>query len=108
MPPRPTRAAPSPPELGLARDSPVPLYHQLATRLRAELQAGRFAAGDRYYTDSLLVERSGLGLLTVRQAGGELVASGLLERRHGSGSYVTPGVDRLRRPAAGGVVLFVG
>ncbi len=99
---------PVPPALELERDSPVPLYHQLATRLKAEMQSGRFAGGDRYYSDSLLVERYGLSLLTIRQAVRELVDGGLLERRHGSGSYVTGAVDRLSAKQEGGVVLFAG
>ncbi len=110
MPRRPAtpQAAPVPPALEFARRSPLPLYHQLAERLRAELKAGRFAAGDRYYSDSALLAASGLSLLTVRQAVGVLVAEGLLARKHGSGSRVSAKGAALAHPAGPGLVLFAG
>ena len=90
----------------LARDSAVPLYHQLALRLEGELAAGRFAPGARYYSDRDLVERYGISLLTARQAVTALVDKGLVERRQGSGTYVSQSVGA--RSTGEGTILFAG
>src|SRR5208283_5564906 len=94
----------------LARDSAIPLYYQLATRLEGELAAGRFAAAARYYSDRELVARWGISLLTVRQAMDELVNKGLLERQRGSGTFVSAKGAALAGPASAGreALLFAG
>jgi DNA-binding LacI/PurR family transcriptional regulator len=88
----------------LERDSAVPLYHQLAVQLEGELASGRFVPGARYHTDRDLVARTGLSLLTVRQAVSTLVERGLIERRHGSGTYVGGKLPR----HDDGAILFAG
>lgn len=68
--------------------SPVPLYHQLAERLFAEIRGGRYAPGSKLPSEHELAEAFGLGRPTVRQATASLIQRGLLERRRGSGTYV--------------------
>lgn len=68
--------------------SPVPLYHQLAERLFAEIRAGRYSPGSKLPSEHELAETFGLGRPTVRQATASLIQRGLLERRRGSGTYV--------------------
>jgi GntR family transcriptional regulator len=68
--------------------SPVPLYHQLAERLFAEIRAGRYQPGSKLPSEHELAEAFGLGRPTVRQATAALIQRGLLERRRGSGTYV--------------------
>src|SRR3954447_137007 len=68
--------------------SPVPLYHQLAERLFAQIRAGRYAPGSKLPSEHELAETFKLGRPTVRQATASLIHRGLLERRRGSGTYV--------------------
>jgi GntR family transcriptional regulator len=68
--------------------SPVPLYHQLAERLFAEIRDGRYSPGSKLPSEHELAEAFGLGRPTVRQATAALIQRGLVERRRGSGTYV--------------------
>lgn len=66
----------------------LPLYAQIAARLRAQIAAGEYAAGSRVPSEHELAERFGVGRPTVRQATELLVREQVLERRRGSGTYV--------------------
>ena len=66
----------------------VPLHHALRSRLRELIADAR--AGDRLPSERALSERWGVARMTVRSATDALVAEGLVERRHGSGTYVLP------------------
>ncbi len=68
--------------------SPLPLYHQLAERLQAQIQAGTFGPGHKIPSEHELAEHYGVGRPTVRQATDALVQRGFLVRRRGSGTYV--------------------
>jgi GntR family transcriptional regulator len=68
--------------------SPLPLYHQLAERLFAEIRAGRYAPGSKIPSEHELAEAYGLGRPTVRQATDSLIQRGVLLRKRGSGTYV--------------------
>jgi GntR family transcriptional regulator len=68
--------------------SPLPLYHQLAEELLAQIRAGGYGAGGKLPSEHELAERYGVGRPTVRQATDVLVQRGLLTRRRGSGTYV--------------------
>lgn len=72
----------------LNRQSPIPLYRQIADELRADIAAGRLAAGARLPSEHALARKHGVGRPTVRQATEQLVRSGLLERRRGTGTFV--------------------
>ncbi len=72
----------------LQRESPIPLYHQLAEQLMADIRAGVYAAGDRIPSETALASEHSLGRPTVRQALASLVRRGVLIRRRGSGTYV--------------------
>lgn len=71
----------------LDRSSPVPLWAQLETDLRARLTSGEF--DDAFPTESELVDHYEVSRHTVREAVGRLTAAGLLERRRGRGTRVT-------------------
>jgi DNA-binding FadR family transcriptional regulator len=60
----------------------------LSAMLAADIESGAWPPGTRLPTERALSERSGLPRSAVRQALSELVAKGLVERRHGSGTYV--------------------
>jgi len=62
---------------------------RLYRELRETLRRGKFQPGDKFYSDRALIRNRGLSLVTVRAALDRLVEEGLLERRRGSGTYVT-------------------
>jgi GntR family transcriptional regulator len=68
--------------------SPLPLYHQLAEELLAQIRSGGYGAGHKLPSEHELAERYGVGRPTVRQATDVLVQRGLLTRKRGSGTYV--------------------
>lgn len=76
--------------MALNADSPIPLYRQLADKIRADLDGGLYAEAERIPSEHELARLYGIGRPTVRQATDSLVQQGLLERRRGSGTYVLP------------------
>lgn len=72
----------------LNKNSPLPLYHQLAELLLAKIRDGSFAAGQRIPSENALAAEHGIGRPTVRQAIDSLVRRGILIRKRGSGTYV--------------------
>lgn len=79
----------SPPiDVRIDRQSPVPLYHQLAEQLSAAITDGSLQPGDPFENEMALTERLGLSRPTVRRAIQELVNQGLLVRRRGLGTRV--------------------
>ncbi len=62
--------------------------HTTRARLRELIAASR--AGDRLPSERELSHRWGVARMTVRSATDALVAEGLVERRHGSGTFVLP------------------
>lgn len=74
----------------LNQQSPVPLYRQLADRIRDDIDAGVHAVATKIPSENELASRYHIGRPTVRQATDLLVRQGKLERRRGSGTYVLP------------------
>ena len=70
------------------RNSPVPLYHQLAEQLAAAIDDGTLKPGDSFENELSITERLDLSRPTVRRAIDELVTRGLLVRRRGVGTTV--------------------
>ena len=66
----------------------APQYRRIRGFLRAQLEAGDLAAGDKIPTERELVEHFGVAHMTVRHAVDGLVRDGLLVRRRGSGTFV--------------------
>ena len=83
------------PAAALNADSPLPLYHQLAEVLSAQIRAGEVAPGERIESEHALSARFGVGRPTVRQATDVLVRRRLIERRRGSGTFVLPQAERV-------------
>ncbi len=74
------------------------LYHeQIADVIRKEIRS-HHAPGDRIASDREQATRFGVSVITVRQAMQQLCQEGLLERRHGSGTYVSEAAGRQRVP----------
>jgi len=75
-------------DITLERNSPVPLYYQLAQYIEHAINAGDLAPGDRIENELSLTSRLGLSRPTARQAIQELVNKGLLVRKRGVGTQV--------------------
>lgn len=65
-------------------------YQQLADILRSEVRQLRRQGGSKLATEAELSERYNMSRQTVRHALKLLEAEGIIERRQGSGSYLTP------------------
>ncbi|MEU4893771.1 GntR family transcriptional regulator [Streptomyces sp. NPDC044780] len=89
-------------------------YEQIADALRAGIRAGRLLPGERLPAEDKLAVRYRTSVPTLQRALSELVAEGLIDKRHGVGTFVrTPRrriernndrhqweKDRVRRPKA--------
>jgi DNA-binding GntR family transcriptional regulator len=70
------------------RDSPLPVYFQIALDIRARLAAREWTTGQRIAPELALAREYDVSRVTIRQALAELVKDDLLERHRGSGTYV--------------------
>jgi len=68
--------------------SPIPLYRQLADLLLAEIRSGEYSNGARIPSEHALAKTYAIGRPTARQATDQLVQSGILVRKRGSGTFV--------------------
>ena len=75
-------------DITLERNSPVPLYYQLAQSIEQAINDGVLSPGDRLENELSLTTRLGLSRPTARQAIQELVNKGLLVRKRGVGTQV--------------------
>lgn len=67
---------------------PVPLYVQLATILRAEIESGRLASGQPLPSESYLQQQHGVSRVTVRKAVAVLRDEGLVYTIQARGTFV--------------------
>ena len=72
----------------LDKDLPVPLYHQLQSILKAEIEARKWRADEQLPNETKLAERFGVSKITVRQALQELAELGYIRREQGRGTFV--------------------
>lgn len=77
---------------------PVPLHHQVYVDLKAAMDSGEHAPGDRLPPERELARRYGCSLITIRRALDELSREGRLQRHQGRGTFVLP--PRLDRDIA--------
>jgi GntR family transcriptional regulator len=70
------------------RESPVPVYYQIALNLRERIHRQEWRTGDQIPPEPELAVLYGVSRVTVRQALAELVKDGLLTRQRGSGTFV--------------------
>lgn len=66
----------------------LPLYHQLAEALFAQIRAGKYVPGEKIPSEHELAAHYRVGRPTVRQATDTLIQRGVLERKRGSGTFV--------------------
>lgn len=66
----------------------TPIYMQIHDQLKEEIEAGKWAIGDRLPPERELADVFHVSRMTLRQAIQTLVDEGIIERRVGSGTYV--------------------
>jgi GntR family transcriptional regulator len=71
------------------RSTPMPLYFQVAERLRRLVSIQKMRPGDLLTTDERVQQEFGVSRSTARKAIDELVDEGLVERVTGKGTFVT-------------------
>jgi GntR family transcriptional regulator len=74
-----------------------PLYKRLALALTGLIQEGLLKPGTALPAERDLAEALQLGRVTVRTAYRDLMSSGTLESRHGSGTFVSQKVERMEQ-----------
>ncbi|HYJ75342.1 MAG TPA: GntR family transcriptional regulator [Kineosporiaceae bacterium] len=78
------------------RNSPIPLYYQVAQALQRAIEEGKLPPGSRLDNELQLADDLGLSRPTMRKAMEYLVDQGLLVRRRGIGTTVIQ--PKVRRP----------
>jgi GntR family transcriptional regulator len=73
----------------LETSSGVPITRQIMDQIRAQLAAGALRPGDRLPSVRALARELAVNQNTVLRVYERLTMEGLLERRHGDGTYVT-------------------
>lgn len=76
------------PEPALSRLPRGPLYERVVDRLRAHVEQAGLKPGDRLPSERQLAEALGVSRNSVRQATVALEVQGLVEVRHGGGTYL--------------------
>lgn len=71
------------------RSAALPVYFQVATDIRRRIDAGEWKPGTRITPELTLAREYDVSRVTVRQALAELAKDDLLERRRGSGTYLS-------------------
>jgi DNA-binding GntR family transcriptional regulator len=76
------------PRLTVDKNSPVPLYHQVAQGLEDAIRSGELPPGTKLDNEIDLANRLNLSRPTMRKAMDQLVRAGLLVRKRGVGTQV--------------------
>ncbi|MCF2870668.1 GntR family transcriptional regulator [Octadecabacter sp. G9-8] len=79
------------------RDGRGPRYKQLHRHIRGLVSSGDLAAEDQLPSEREIADRAQISRVTVRKAIAELVADGLIEQRHGAGSFVRASSNRFEQ-----------
>jgi GntR family transcriptional regulator len=74
--------------MALNKNSPIPLYYQLAELLKEQIRLGEIKPGEQVPSERALGEQYGISRMTARQAITYLVHEGALIARHGLGTFV--------------------
>jgi len=74
----------------------MPIYTQLANALRARIDSGSWTVGTKLPSIESLAQSFGVASATMRQAIAVLEEEGLLQRRHGRGTFVVREPRELR------------
>jgi GntR family transcriptional regulator len=67
-----------------------PAYRKIQNAIRRHIDAGQLKPGDAVPSERELARIHGVSLMTARHALTELARDGIVERRHGAGTFVAP------------------
>ncbi|WP_339145609.1 MULTISPECIES: GntR family transcriptional regulator [unclassified Sutcliffiella] len=81
------------------KSSPIPMYYQLESHIKNQINAGIILPGDSIPSEREYAENYGISRMTVRQAINSLVNEGLLYRKKGSGTFVSE--KKIEQPLQG-------
>ena len=73
-------------------------YERIANDVRAQIRDGALAPGQRLPTEDAMATKYGVSKNTIRQAMNVLQAEGLVLKRHGRGTFVSPNHERFEYP----------
>ena len=76
-------------QLHISAGDGVPIYLQIANQVKYQVAAGRLAAGDEIPPIRVLAHQLLVNPNTVARAYLELEREGIVQKRHGSGTYIT-------------------
>jgi GntR family transcriptional regulator len=74
-----------------------PIYLRFARRIESAIKRGIIKPGEALPSERDIAIMADISRVTVRKAVQDLVQHGLLVQRHGSGTFVTPKVDRVEQ-----------
>ncbi len=72
----------------LDKHLPLPLYHQLQSVLKAEIESRKWLVDEQLPNETKIAQRFGVGKITVRQALQKLAELGYIRREQGRGTFV--------------------
>lgn len=75
-------------------DSVTPLYMQLANKLSSGITSGDWRANEALPSERMLSDMLAISRVTARKAIDMLCERGMLTRRRGSGTYITPKLEQ--------------
>lgn len=75
----------------------TPLYLRLKRTIEAAVESGDIGPGDALPSERDIASRAEISRVTVRKAVQDLVKSGILVQRHGSGTFVAPRRERVEQ-----------
>ncbi len=78
--------------------NPTPRYIRLANVIRDMIEGGHLLADEAIPSERTMVDVTRLSRVTVRRAMAKLAEEGLVEQRHGSGTFVSARPTRIEQP----------
>jgi GntR family transcriptional regulator len=78
----------------IERGSSIPISRQIAEQLRSQCLSGRLPAGEKLPSVRELAQQLAVNVNTVFRIYERMAAEGLIELRHGDGTYVLPPPSR--------------
>ncbi|NJN18676.1 MAG: FadR family transcriptional regulator [Oscillochloris sp.] len=82
-------------DLMLERPRKVTVVEAIVEQIVRQIQTGKLKPGDRLPSERQLIEMLGVSRSSVREALQGLAMMGLVESRHGQGSFISPNLVRL-------------
>jgi GntR family transcriptional regulator len=77
----------------VSQTDPRPLYLQIKEQLRHRIAVGELKPGDEIPSIRALAADTRVSVITIKRAYLELELEGVIQTRHGRGSFVAEGVD---------------